>query len=616
VTASGGARAGRVAHGLALLLASLGVWAALAAVPLLPTNDGPEHIMMGHIENHYDDEDTVYRHFLAPAPQYAGRGFAALFVPLEPLLGWRAAYRTTVLILLLGWSWGFAALALALEPRRRWLGLLGFATAFQWTVYMGFFAFVAGSACGLWLIALGVATERFTARRLFILGLGLLLQGFLHVFSALLTAAVLALVIAARGSAGERARSLLRFAAAALPLSVLFLLTLRDQATAALIANASETQYVPIVEKLRFLHRCFQPGHDGRGLLMVVAAAVGLLMVLLPRRRPVERALALAATALLLAALLGPDRVPGWQFFYQRFLPLGLMLAVALLAVERLPLWGRVAVALSAAAFCASSLMDAATVNRKLYQRNADVYSGLDQPISRHGLRLTIGRDPWFALPPSRSPIPGMVPLNAVGGLFIAAQGGMSPYMFIDSPSVHEFVGRDRAWEEDFPIRPPPDSLQKVAHLPPQSPQRIEVVDGLALAGTGYEDVVLVSSPSDAELLRQRGYATDYQRGDLFLGHFVGCSVELQLPPLAGASAVEYGFWPRTDAPRRLALGPATPAADGSLRVVLPGAPCGPIFIRVVSIAGACRGADADGRLRLEVPAGQPATVRCELAGS
>lgn len=612
---------------LAQLCASAGLWWALSVVPVLPTNDGPQHIMMGHIENHYDDPGTLYRHYLAPAPQYAGRGFAALFVPLEPLLGWRGAFRVTVFVVLLAWAWGLALLVVVVEPRRRWLSLLGFFSAFQWTVYMGFLAFVAGSALGLWVLALAVATRRWSGPRLALLALALLLQGVLHVFAALLTAfAVVALGVARsgaddgvdrsdHGAARQRGRALGRLALALLPLGALFLLSLREQPAAARMAHAGETVLLPLGDKLRYLHRCFLPGGEARGLTVVALALLGIGRGLRSpgASQPAARALALSSLALLLAAVLGPERLPGWQFVWQRFLPLGLLLPLPLLEVERLATTRarRGALAAALALATAGSLLEAASIHRRLYRRSADVFGGLSLPLSRSGLRLPVVRDPWFSLPPARSPVPGMVPLHAVAALFVAEQGGMIPYMFIDQPAVHQFVGKDPAWEHDFPPRPPPDKLQQLAHLPLGDPRRLRALDELARDGAGYEDVILVSAPADADAFRRRGYATDHQQGELYLGHYRGCEVTLELPQATGLRSVEYGWWPLLDA--RRTLPPPAGGEPGRLRLPLPGAPCGASWIRVIADGVRCAEADQDGLLRAQAEPDRPASVSCSL---
>ena len=47
--------------------------ATLWCVDYLPTNDGPQHIFLGHAENLYADPSTIYGQQLIPQLQFAGR---------------------------------------------------------------------------------------------------------------------------------------------------------------------------------------------------------------------------------------------------------------------------------------------------------------------------------------------------------------------------------------------------------------------------------------------------------------------------------------------------------------------------------------------------------------
>ncbi len=408
-----------------IVAASVGLWLALTASPYFVTNDGPQHIMMGHIENVYEGENPIYRHFLAPAPQYASRGFSALFVPLDSFLPWRTAYRLTVFAILLAWSWGFVALVHAIDARRRWLGLLGFATAFQWTVYMGFFAFVSGTACGLFVIAFAISRERIRPTDVVITSLGLLLTAFLHVFAALLTALVVAAVFLGRSASWrERLRIGAGFGMACLPLLVLFIATLIHQ------GRLVETQphghlTQPLLLRLRYLHRCFQPGANLRGVLMMSLAAVGLLRAASRARRSSRVPIALLAVSIgyLAAGACAPNDIPGWYLFSQRFLPLGVMLAISQIDLERLGRPSRAMAGLLCAVVTAAMLHGAAGMNRKLYERGADVYAALDAPVHRSGLRLPVIRDSWNSIAAGESPVPWMVPMHSVYGLSFQHSG-------------------------------------------------------------------------------------------------------------------------------------------------------------------------------------------------
>jgi len=61
---------------------------------------------------------------------------------------------------------------------------------------------------------------------------------------------------------------------------------------------------------------------------------------------------------------------------------------------------------------------------------------------------------------------------------------------------------------------------------------------------------------------------------------------------------------------------PISPDAEGLVRVALLGAPCGDVWLRVRSPAGAleqvhCEGADPEGRLLSKAPLGGSTSVHC-----
>ena len=117
-------RADVVYYGALAVSFALGM-ATLWCVDYLPTNDGPQHIFLGHAENLYSEPNAVYGRQLIPQLQFAGRGFALWWNPLEPLLGFRDATRV-VLSLFYSWSFaGYVLLVHALGKSRRWLALLG-----------------------------------------------------------------------------------------------------------------------------------------------------------------------------------------------------------------------------------------------------------------------------------------------------------------------------------------------------------------------------------------------------------------------------------------------------------------------------------------------------------
>ena len=167
-------RAGRadVVYYVALAVSfGLGL-ATLWSVDYLPTSDGPQHIFIGHAENLYSDPGTIYGKQFVPQLQFAGRGFALWWTPLEPLLGFRDATRV---VLSLFYSWCFAGYALlvhALGKPRRWLALLGCGVALCWPLYMGFFPYYAGIGIGLMLLGFVARRATFDRRAALVVGAG------------------------------------------------------------------------------------------------------------------------------------------------------------------------------------------------------------------------------------------------------------------------------------------------------------------------------------------------------------------------------------------------------------------------------------------------------------
>ena len=123
---------------LCMLVASVGLVYCLWVVPYIPTMDGPQHVLSAHIDNHYSDPGSLYPELYRLLPQYAGKGFALIFGPLESVLPWRVALRVTHSLVGLGFAWGFALVALSLDRHRRATAMLGFLIALPWSFYMGF----------------------------------------------------------------------------------------------------------------------------------------------------------------------------------------------------------------------------------------------------------------------------------------------------------------------------------------------------------------------------------------------------------------------------------------------------------------------------------------------
>src|SRR5262245_25747017 len=112
-----------------MFVASVALVYSLWVVPYIPTTDGPQHVLSAHIENHYSDPGSLYPEFYRILPQYAGKGFALVFAPLESVLPWRVALRVTLSIVAVAFAWGFALVVLGLDRRRYPTAMLGFPIA-------------------------------------------------------------------------------------------------------------------------------------------------------------------------------------------------------------------------------------------------------------------------------------------------------------------------------------------------------------------------------------------------------------------------------------------------------------------------------------------------------
>src|SRR5690606_2054768 len=133
------------------------------------------------------------------------RGFLELFRLLEPALGWRAAYTCILALAAELWAFGFVLVVLALRPSAWPLGLVGFATALQWSFFMGLLPFFLSSGFGLWILAgwLRFGEAKAPAGRhvlaLMLLTVALLFQAQLHVVPTMVTGA-LVVAVSARGA--------------------------------------------------------------------------------------------------------------------------------------------------------------------------------------------------------------------------------------------------------------------------------------------------------------------------------------------------------------------------------------------------------------------------------
>ncbi len=625
-TETGEGLRGRERGAFALLLAA-SVAIALAAIfafDYLPTHDGPQHIYAIHAKQHLGDPGNGYARFLEAGRPLTAQGFAAIFGPFDQVLSWRDAYRAALACMLLAWIFGAAVLAHVLSPQRVWLGLALGGAGFSWSLYMGFFSFYVATAFGLWVLAFAAACDfdRATSRA----GLAalLLVQGWLHIFPAALTGAVALLLCVAKSAPDARLRTLLRAVPVGLPLALLALLIVmgRGEQTELLGRDASswQSQWTGIALGAKAL--LGGPAWRAFGLPLLAAALLATaLLRMRARLSPCDGVLIAAGVVAAVAGFAAPLHLIGWDFFSLRFLPLALACSLLAFPLEGVDERTRGFVATVCAIVALANPLWAFDYNRELDRVAKPALQALDLPLERSGPRLAVVMDPGLAAvdDPASTAMPFAVPLLNLGQLYATAQGGFPADTFAISPATHQVLIRD-----DAPAFPPyPDrsfvfSLAREEAEGERSDVREKFASYAASFGAGFEDVVWFGRPEDHALLEARGFTFDHREGGLAIARFMGCplTVDFGDPPRRELE-IELGWFPLLESSGRQRV-----AASASGPVELIGAPCGPVWLRVRTAgevhagastrSGACRGADAEGRVVLRDTRATP-NVRCEL---
>jgi hypothetical protein len=568
-----------------LVLSTLLAW-SIFAVPYLPTNDGPEHVLATHIETHYGDPGSIYRETLVPAPEYAARGFSLLYGPLSDGFGWRLGLQLALVVIVLASAWGFVALIRAVNPQRLGVAFLGFPLALTWVLYMGFFPFAFGSAVGLFVLALAVGWREPSRSQRCLLAFLLLLQAVSHVFSAVLTGAVVGFVLVMRAPRRGRLAELAKVALMGLPAAcVLFAAVVFG---GSLLKSPFSDGYLvlPVRETLAVLPRLVAPGPWWRAiaftLLVGVAAVVGCARLRRHEAGGGDRALLVAGMVLLLATAASPLHIPGWQFFSPRFAPLGALLCLVTVPLERASPRSRFAVSAALFVVSASSLLASRGLHRRLAMSCADAIAGLSAPVRRRALWLPVTLAPQGALQTdgSEREVPFLDPLRHMPSLYAVALGGLTPYTFANNAATYPFVVRadGRKAPPIPPVERYSDEIESdVFDRDARFRRRVE--DELATYAMFYEGVLVTGArPADLTLWRSRGYVADWEDASVLVGHFVPCPLEVRLPGAGPLPRVDVGVGTQT------ILRDETPEpkadVDGSRLLQLPRSPCGDVWVR------------------------------------
>jgi hypothetical protein len=576
------------------ILAALLVW-SLAAVPYLPTNDGPEHVAASHIEEHFSDPGTFYADALRPTTEFAAHGFGLIYGPLLALFGWRVGLTVALAIMALGVAGGFASLVHALHPGRWPVVFLGFPLALMWELYMGFFPFVVGSAVGLFALALAVRWRDPTSLQRAALGTVLLAQAICHAFSAVLTGVVVAALLVTRCASARGARAALlelgRVVIMGLPAASVLGASVVLADSANFPAEARAYVFLPLLQSLFIIPRLLAPGPWWRTIMVVCVVVAGIVAgasrVVGRRAQPSDAALFVSGVVFVVAGVFLPLHVPGWQYCSPRFLPLGALLCIATLPVEDLPR-PRDAALVAAGLFAVASacLVESVALHRRLAAACADAIAGLSAPVQRHAFWLPITLNADGGLPPyaAASEVPFLQPLLHLPMLYAVVEGGLPPQTFAYSGATYPFVMRS-----GLGFLPPTPPFAEIADVVQSDrfgvdlPLRRRVVDELARFGMRFEGVLVTEArPEDLRVLANRGYEADWHRGSVFIGHFVPCPLDVVIPAEGDVPRIDLELGDPEALPTVLRYLPQPPldGPEGHRHLTMPDAPCGEVRVR------------------------------------
>jgi hypothetical protein len=581
---------------------------AIFCVDYVPTHDGPKNLYAAHVFAHA--HSPAFAQDFARGVPLTASGFAFLYGALEALFAWRAAYRVALAAIVVGLGLAFFALAGAMAPRRRLVAIAGLGAAMQWTFAMGFWNYVGGVALALAALAVGLARERWSARRELAVAALLWAACMFHASGAQIAVLGLAVFRIATVPAGRRLRDLGALFLVAAPIAFVGIVA-RD-ALADLRASGLAT-FPPLrmsldgaLENLRL---CFLPGPWWRAWPIVAAGVAGLAFAAgsAARRKlaPRELALLVVGAASAIAAIVAPFHGSGWQYVSPRFIPFAVYAGLALLPVERLDRRGAAIAIALACVFDVASNAWAARTNLAWSRAWGDALAGLGAPAAPGRTLLPIVAIPDVVSRPDRDrerEIPYQSPLQNLGELYAVDRDAVTPYAFAAAPYIHvvRYVG------ERFTRVPAMDyGLAFDASAAPEV-RRGEIVR-LASYGASFDDTLFFGDPADADALLSFGFAADVRRGRLVLAHFVGCAARLRVVGLRERARATLGW---RGAERTTWRGDVV---DGAV-VDLPPTSCGGVWVRV---AGArCVGADESGALFADTRRDATTTIECALEGS
>lgn len=487
----------------ALLVASL--WAS----PYIATQDGPDRIAACDYAGALDEGDEWLAARLEVGTPVSGQAFFRLCRAIRAYTDWPLAYRLSLsVIVLTGWA-ALVTLARTAAGAAAPGPLLVLALCFPWCLYMGFLDFYWVSALGVGVLALAMHRGLETARHRWGVGLALAVLVLGHSFAGMFSVAMVAGWYLYGGAAVPRPwrRRLLDLAILVGPATVAALPVVWGAFGGSAFASsrmASPPGYFAFDRKLLDLWR-HQAGVSAvaRGAVALLAFAATLFALrACPRTARPRRYLGWVSLLSLVLFVLAPLSLGRWEFFNDRFLWPGAVLAVAAWSPDAA--WARRYGA--ALAFVISGAVTAGVFahHRAPGRAVEDVWRGLSLPRKDNVRRLPI------VLASGTGAVPDVAPLANMGRLYSLGGHGLDPFLWADEALLDGVLFRAPV-SELFPPSPPrfPRNLFRcVPGSECPSPRRTS--ERLAALAARFDEVVLY----DPEALVDLGAFRDFGLGE------------------------------------------------------------------------------------------------------
>lgn len=587
---------------------------AIWCVDVIPTHDGPKNLYAAHVRSHLDDPAFAAA-FKAGKPMTAF-GFAWLYDFFEKFVRWQTANALAWTFVIFCSAAGYFLFARSLHPRRWPLGIVGFGAAFSWSVFMGFPNYIASVGLGLATLAVGVGHPRCSWRREAALAALLLGTCVFHPLGAQVAGLGLLISRLFSRQEGESIRQigvLFLIGSPAIAITLGSALTIAELASLGVLSEREVRHSV--LESLENMGILFLSGPSWRTWPLVAVAVGGFVYAFrgLFRRQLEKPDIVVLILGLLMfgAAMVTPFHSTLWHFFSPRFVPLAVLLGIALCPIERLGSRAYVGVISAACLFNVASNAWVRSYNMHWRASVADAFSGFGAavPPPHHG-RPARTLVPIIARPDvdngREALVPYSSPLRNLGELYGIDRDAVVPYSFSNVKSQHVILQKAASL---MPRKLPNKREYGRFFAPGIDPaeHRRELVD-LAGFGPQFTDLLFVGSAEDAEAVLQLGYEPEMRQGGFFIGHFVPCRASVHIKNASAAPTLIVG-WANSDKPvwGGRWTGPLTEP------IPIPSVACAGIWVRVEAKDALCAGSNAKGAIDIPTSRATAPVVECNL---